>query len=383
MDWRLFRLTRMYEILPLIPLYGLFRRFGWPHLLPLNLTLTPSPRCNSRCQTCNIWKKREAELTLEEWGQIFQSLGRTPFWVTISGGEPFLYADLVDLAQLVYQHCRPAIINIPHNGLLEKIVGERLTAISRCCPKAQIIVNLSLDGVGEQHDWIRGVPGNFEKFERTYHTLRELNLPNVAIGIHTVISKLNVHNIERVFDYALDLDPDSYITEIAEERVELNTVGLDITPSPGEYYQAIDQLSARLDKRSFRQVSQITQAFRMAYYDLVKRVLREEKQVIPCYAGWISAQIYANGDLWPCCVRADSMLNLRDVGYDFRKAWFSPEAARIRRSISAGECHCPLANAAYTNLLCHYPSLARVAWKLVNHRLHPRPAEPARGEAIS
>ncbi len=372
----------MYEVLPSIPLYGLFRRFGWPRLLPLNLTLTPSPRCNSRCQTCNIWKKREDELTLEEWEQIFQSLGRTPFWVTISGGEPFLYADIVELTRLLYLHCRPAIINIPHIGLLRQTAPGHIAAIAKCCPGAQIIVNLSLDGVGEQHDQIRGVPGNFEKLEETYRALRALSLPNLTIGIHTVISKFNVHDIERVFDYALGLEPDSYITEIAEERVELDTVGLDITPSPGEYQGAMDRLTARLERQSFRQVSQITQAFRLAYYALVKRILVEQIQVIPCYAGWISAQIYANGDLWPCCVRAESMHNLRAVGYDFRKAWFSSQAARIRRSISAGECHCPLANAAYTNLLCHYPSLARVAWTLVNNALRSRRAEPRRLGAI-
>src|SRR5438874_13399082 len=49
-----------------IPLFMLYRRFGWPKMLPINLTLSPSPRCNSRCLTCNIWMKREDELTLEE-----------------------------------------------------------------------------------------------------------------------------------------------------------------------------------------------------------------------------------------------------------------------------------------------------------------------------
>ena len=44
------------ELLAKIPLFQLYRRFGWPKLLPINLTLSPSPRCNSKCQTCNIWQ---------------------------------------------------------------------------------------------------------------------------------------------------------------------------------------------------------------------------------------------------------------------------------------------------------------------------------------
>ena len=39
-----------------------------------------------------------------------------------------------------------------------------------------------------------------------------------------------------------ELKPDSYITEIAEERVELDTVGLGITPTVERYTVAIDTL---------------------------------------------------------------------------------------------------------------------------------------------
>ena len=38
-------------------------------------------------------------------------------------------------------------------------------------------------------------------------------------------------------------------------------------------------------------ISRITQALRQVYYGLVKRIMREERQVIPCYAGWLSAHI--------------------------------------------------------------------------------------------
>jgi len=370
----------MLEVLPRIPLYQMYRWFGWPRQLPINLTLTPSPRCNSKCLTCNIWKKREDELTLEEWEKIFQSLGRAPFWVTISGGEPFLRPETVAVIQALYRYCRPAIINIPHNGLLERVISERVAAIAERCPKTQIIINLSLDGVGEQHDRIRGVVGSFAKFEATYRALRELDYPNLAIGIHTVISSFNVGELDAVFDYALSLTPDSYITEIAEERVELDTVGAGITPAPDEYGRAIDKLMARLRQRNFGGISQVTQAFRLEYYQLVKHILAEQRQVIPCYAGWASAQIYANGDVWPCCVRADTMSNLRQVDYDFRRAWFSPEAERIRRSIYAKECHCPLANAGYTNMLHNYFILGRVGWKVALASLLPQ--RTAQGIAV-
>jgi MoaA/NifB/PqqE/SkfB family radical SAM enzyme len=359
----------MIEAISKIPRFMLYRRFGWPKMLPMNITLSPSPRCNSRCLTCNIWMKREDELSLQEWTRVFQSLGHAPFWFTVSGGEPFMFKDLVPLCQSLYKHCRPGIINIPTNSLMYNIIPSLVEEICNSCPDAQVIINLSLDGVGEKHDHIRNVPGNFVKFEKNYRALKELGKPNLTIGIHSVISRFNVNDAPELFEYAFGLRPDSYITEIAEQRVELDTVELSIAPPPDRYAWAIDQLIERIERQRFRGVSRITEAFRVEYYRLVKRILAEQTQVIGCYAGWASAQIYANGEVWPCCVRADNLANLRDVDYDFSRIWFSTEAERVRTSIRNKECHCPLANASYTNMLMHPPTVARVAAKVALARL--------------
>ena len=250
-----------------------------------------------------------------------------------------------------------------------KTIPGQLEEICRSCPDSQIIVNLSLDGVGDKHDHIRGVPGNFEKFEKNYYALRELDCKNLTIGVHSVLSRFNVDDASELFDYALGLQPDSYITEIAEQRVELGTVGQSITPSLDRYSAAIDQLVAQVRSHRFGGISVVTEGFRVEYYRLVKRVLAEETQVIPCFAGWASAQIYASGDVWPCCVRADSMGNLRSVDYDFTRIWFSSRAAQVRASISHKDCYCPLANASYTNMLMHPPTVARVGMKVAWQRL--------------
>jgi hypothetical protein len=112
----------------------------------------------------------------------------------------------------------------------------------------------------------------------------------------------------------------------------------------------------------------VTQAFRRQYYELVKRTLREQRQIIPCMAGVASAQIAPNGDVWTCCVRAESMGNLREHDYDFGSVWKSGSADRLRKSIKAGECHCPLANAAYTNMLTHGPTVMKVAGDVARSR---------------
>jgi MoaA/NifB/PqqE/SkfB family radical SAM enzyme len=354
-------------------------------MLPLNITLSPSPRCNSRCLTCNIWMKRENELTLEEWDKALASLGQAPYWFTISGGEPFMYPHIVELAQLAYKHCRPGLINIPTNSLLSSI-PEKVEQIATTCPDSQLIINLSLDGVGEKHDYIRGIPGNFEKFEERLIQLLELRerLPNLTIGIHSVVSVFSVGHLDELIAYADQSGADQFITEIAEPRVELDTVGLPITPAKEDYNAAIDRLIAYVESKQYRGVARITEAFRVEYYKLVKRILEEEDQVIDCYAGWASAQIYADGTVWPCCVRADKLGNLRDHNYDFKEIWFGEAIQEVRRSIAAKECHCPLANASYTNMLIDMPTLARVGTKVISPDkiAVASPARPAPAEEL-
>lgn len=356
----------MMGVLARIPLFQAYRRFGRPQMLPLNITISPSPKCNSRCLTCNIWMKREDELTLDEWDKVLASLGDAPYWFTISGGEPLMYPGIVNLAKLVYQHNRPGIINIPTNAIL-KSGPDRVEQILSGCPDTQVIINLSLDGVGEKHDIIRGVPGNFAKFEERlaqYFELRD-SYPNLTVGIHSVISVFSVGHLDELISYADQSGADQFITEIAEPRVELDTVGLPITPDPETYGQAIDRLIGYVESKKFRGLARITEAFRVEYYKLVKRILDEEDQVIDCYAGWASTQIYADGSVWPCCVRADSLGNLRDHNYDFKEIWFGEAIKEVRRSIAAKECYCPLANASYTNMLLDAPTLGRVGSKFI------------------
>ena len=163
------------------------------------------------------------------------------------------------------------------------------------------------------------------------------------------------------------LEPDSYITEVAEERVELDTVGWDITPAPEEYAPIADFLSARAEAVPARGLARFTQAFRAQYYQLAKRVLQEQTQVIPCQAGWASGHIAPNGDVWTCCIRAEPVGNLRQTGYDLRPIWYEQVGrdAAPAEEHSRQECACPMANASYANMLLHGPTVARVGWKVV------------------
>jgi len=360
------------KVVPEIPVLKASYATGHVFRLPVNITVSVSYRCNSRCKTCNVWLLPNDDLTLVEWDRVYQSLGSSPYWFTFSGGEPTLRKDMPDMVGSAYRHCRPGIINIPTNGIQHKIIPGRIERVLQLAPKSEVIINLSLDGVGLKHNEIRGVRDNWVHAMSTYAALKELkkSYKNLTVGIHTVISNFNVDSFPELCEYVQrELKPDSYITEIAEERVELDTVGLGITPTAEKYTVAIDKLLESMRDQRLTGVAEVAQAFRREYYEIVKRTLREQRQVIPCMAGVASAQIAPNGDVWTCCVRAQSMGNLRDHDYDFGSVWRTGKASQLRRSIKAGECHCPLANAAYTNMLTHGPTVTKVAADVARSRV--------------
>jgi MoaA/NifB/PqqE/SkfB family radical SAM enzyme len=362
----------MTAVVPQLPKLKATYMTGRVMALPVNITVSVSYRCNSRCKTCNVWLLPNDDLTVEEWTRVFESLGNAPYWFTFSGGEPTLRKDLPDMVEQAYRHCRPGIINIPTNGIQDKVIPGRIERVLQAAPQSEVIINLSLDGVGLKHNEIRGVRNNWTRAMSTYGRLQKLKkqYKNLTLGVHSVISTFNVDSFPELCEFVQrELEPDSFITEIAEERVELDTVGLGITPTAEQYTVAIDTLLEAMRERKLTGIAGVTQAFRKQYYEIVKRTLREHRQVIPCMAGVASAQIAPNGDVWTCCVRAQSMGNLREHNYDFGSVWKTGKARELRRSIKAGECYCPLANAAYTNMLTHEPTVMKVAADVARSRV--------------
>ncbi|MCW4003116.1 MAG: radical SAM protein [Candidatus Bathyarchaeota archaeon] len=366
---------------PRIINYKSSRLFGTKPPLPINLTISVTNQCNSKCKTCAIWRQysdhqqlRATEFKAEEFKKAFEKFEGKIFWATLSGGEPFMRRDIVEIFAFLCENCHPAVVNIPSNGLLSSVIESNVRKMLEKNYDTNLTLNLSLDGVGEKHEKIRGIPGNFEKVLDTYERVRRLKeeFPRFQIGIHTVISKHNIADAVDVYEFAKGLAPDSYITEVAEHRTELFNIEDDITPDAKTYARFANALSKSIRTdylNSKKNVSKLTQSFRLEYYQFAAQMLKENRQVIPCYAGYASCQITPFGDVWPCCILgyAQPMGNLRETQYDFKKIWYSQRANEIRKHIKDRNCACPLANAYYTNALCNFSSLIGVSKNLITN----------------
>ncbi len=349
---------------------------------PLTLTFSVTNMCQSRCKTCNIWKLyidkpklKEKELSLSEIEKIFKSLGRIYFF-NISGGEPFLRKDLPEIVDLACKYLKPEIIHTPTNGIATDLILKQTEEILKIMKKngygnIPFTIKPSFDGVGDKQDEVRGVKGNFKKTLETIKGLKKLakKYDNLYVGLGTVISNFNIDHIKEVSEYAHSLNVDTYINEIAEQRSELFNENDPITPTANKYEKVMKYFKKRVkeEMKNKRFLAKFTQAFRLVYYDLVVKIVRENKQVIPCYAGLSNVHISPYGQVWPCCILGyrKPMGDLRKVSYDFNKIWYSPKASKVRKFIKDKKCACPLANQAYSNIICDPLSM----FKVIGHML--------------
>lgn len=372
------------EVLPKITRFLLARKKIISCGLPLNLTFSITNMCQSRCRTCSIWtvyekypERQSQELTLDEIEKIFSSMGHI-YIFNISGGEPFLRSDVNEIIKLACKYLSPGIIHIPTNAidfeLVEKKTREILIFLKKNFHSVRLTVKPSLDHIGDKHDKIRGVKGNFEKVMTLFNRLKAMQseFPNFHAELGTVISRWNVNDIEEIAAFVISLGVDSYRNEIAEQRFEMFNTENPITPNADDYEKAIEHfmshIKANMKNRLF--FLRITNAFRLVYYSLAIQILKEKRQVIPCYAGISNAHLSPYGDVWACCTLAyqKSMGNLREYKYNFRDLWYSSQADMVRNEIYNGICSCPLANQTYSNMLMHGPSLLRVLHEMIKQK---------------
>lgn len=177
--------------------------------------------CNSKCEHCYIWKQKPttplispAELRKVLSDDFFSELKV----VLLTGGEPVLRNDIDDLIRSIHEAAPKAQISLSTNGLLPERV---LSTVTRALENNICLnVGVSLDAIGDRHDNIRGVKGNFEKVD---HLLKELigikdkygsGMGSIVVG-HT-LSNLTVDTVKEVREYAQKLGI-GFLTQLHEK----------------------------------------------------------------------------------------------------------------------------------------------------------------------
>jgi radical SAM protein with 4Fe4S-binding SPASM domain len=336
---------------------------------PLHLTLFLTRRCNARCPFCFYAANEnppEPELTLEEIEKLSSSLGPL-LWLAFSGGEIFLRKDIAEISEVFYKKNRPSVMLFSTNGLLTDDIRERMEAILKSCPESVVAVKLSLDGIDERHDALRGVPGSFKKVIATYDALKGLldGHKNFELGINTVFCRENQDDMDEIMEFVRGMD-----------RIKTHTVSLARGEARDEGLKDVD-LSKYLD--TIRKLESDLKEHRAPIYGfrgarlkaaqdilqrrIIHRTMTENKCQLPCYAGTLNLVVSDNGALYACETFEEKFRlgDLRKSDFDLQGILGNQKAKDVISSIENG-CFCSHECYTMTNILFNprmYPALLK------------------------
>lgn len=315
-------------------------------------------RCNSRCKYCFNWKnitqRKKEELSLEEIKKISKNLPAFP-WFLISGGEPFLREDLPEIIETFYNNNKIKHVTLPTNGILTDLIFTKTKEILNRCRGISLTLALSLDGLKEKHDELRGIKGNFEKVIETYKRLRTIKNNKFSLKFNTVISNENYKDIDKIIEFVKKLRPDMHTLDFVRpetfwKKTELpplnqidNLIKKIITTY--KYYGGYKNL-----KGHSKILGKFSYNIMIEFFNLFKRVLKEKKQVISCSASTATLALYANGNI-AFCEMMPPFANLRRFNYSLKKALKSEEAIKWKKIIETKKCFCYHPCYQYVNIM--------------------------------
>ena len=150
--------------------------------------------CNLRCKMCPFWQRTYNDTSLEEEKHIIKALYDAGVClIAFEGGEPLLREDLPEI--LAYSKALGMSTSIITNGVL---LSRKIDSIA---PYIDGSVYVSLDGVGETHDKIRGSKGCYDKAIEGIRSCKG----KAFVTINTTIMKENVGDVPELVKLAREL----------------------------------------------------------------------------------------------------------------------------------------------------------------------------------
>jgi MoaA/NifB/PqqE/SkfB family radical SAM enzyme len=303
------------------------RRFA-AHCRPTSIILMLTELCNARCTHCDIWKNKGKEdvPSLEDWQRVLTGLRQWlgPAHVALSGGEALLRRD----AHEILRHGSRL-------GLLMELLshgywpdGKRLEEVAEANPWR---VTLSVDGIGEVHNEIRGKADFWDRTSASLDTLvrlrRERGL-HYIIQLKTVLMRQNLDSAPDVARYAAERGVEVFYQSIEQNyNTEQDALWYRTSPNwptdTGKAERVVDELIA-LQNRGLPIKNSPAQLHAMKEYFRDPDGLRLAIQSHTAHetrsqcSAMTGLQIQANGDV-ATCSQAARFGNIKREG--IRELW--------------------------------------------------------------
>lgn len=280
----------------------------WKRRLPLNVMLSVTNRCPSRCSYCNIPNRRQKELATDEILSLIDQISemgcqRLGLW----GGEPLIRDDVDQIID--YAKKKGLFVTLDCNGYL---LPQKMKLLSNL---DHLI--LALDGPEEANDLNRE-PGSFQKAMAGI----EAAAGRIPFWTITVLTKNNLHSIDFILDKAREY---RFLTTFQllhhNDRLARNQ---EILLSSPESYKRVIKKLIEAKKKGAPIASSLNYLYHILNWpDYKTTTYPHEVNKLKCWAGKLYCNVDTDGSIYPCSLLVDkvSSLNFLDVG--FKKAFES------------------------------------------------------------
>lgn len=279
----------------------------------MDATIAVTYKCNARCKFCGIWQlKPEKEIGIE----VFKKLPRLNT-INITGGEPFLREDLPEIIEVLTEKSKPRIV-ISSNGLSPSIIEKKMKEIIRINP--EVGVGISLDGIGEKHNMLRGVPN---AFNLVLNTIKILKKYTNDIRIDFTTSNENFKELLKVYDLSkkLNVQFTSTVVHSSENYFHKNN------PKPSqqiciEYKKLLEKELKRFHPKCW---------FRAYFYHNLINFIEGKKFRKDCSAAKDFFFLDPYGNIFPCVVMNIKLGNLVAKSWD--EIWNSKFRENVQKKL--------------------------------------------------
>lgn len=281
---------------------------------PTDASIILTYRCPMQCKMCNIWKfpTRKGE---EIKASDLKSLPKLKF-INLTGGEPFIREDLEEIVEECYRHTDRIVIST--SGWFE----DRVIALAKKFPK--IGIRISIEGLSQKNDELRGRQGGFDKGLRTLLTLRKMGLKDIGFGC--TVSNNNSKDMLALYKLSQSLGME-FATASFHNSYYFHKDDNEVTNKDevcSDFEQLIEwQLQEKHPKSWFR-----------AFFNMgLINYIEGNRRMLPCEAGSANFFIDPWGEVYPCNgleekYWKESMGNIRHA--DFNAIWTSEQADKVR-----------------------------------------------------
>ena len=287
----------------------------------LNGTVIVTYRCNARCTMCSRFKapsKPEDEISIE-------TIKKLPpmYFTNITGGEPFIRTDLKDIVRELYKKSDRIVIST--NGFFT----DRIIDLCKEFPK--IGIRISIEGLEQTNNEIRGLPDGFNRGYNTLKKLVEMKHPDVGFGM-TVQDK-NAKDLVPLYKISEKLGMEFATASLHNSFyfVECHNIIHDRLMVAQNFEDLINELlKSNSPKKWFR-----------AYFNhgLINYIFGQ-KRLLPCDMSFDTFFIDPYGDVMPCNGTRDKevMGNLNNQTWD--ELWNSKQADDVRVKVRHCDRNC-------------------------------------------